>query len=938
MIWTMIGFSLVQCGKDEDKVTGPNTLEDVIIENDDPVLLADGVSTANLIAVVNDTSGYPVSGIRVYFSTTHGSITASAVTNVWGEAYGVLTSAASTVDMDVTVTTTLLDSASLNKKSSLPYKVALKTSDSKKLSKTSTDDSGVTTVLNFQFVGIQFSAVLDASEISADGINSSELKIVVKQTTTKKAVPGAYVYLNALYNSVPQFLITGQDGVSITDIVSMPEAVSDTIFVNYGGFESVTLPLTYILPTLELMPKEAQISAGGHSELIMTARLLSHQNNPIIGAEVIFTTTDGSITAKAYTSTRGDAQATLVSGSDENDNVKVIATFNTLKDSAQVSFIETTGQSLFKLTGEQSIIRNGLETTQIQAQILDDQQNPVTNTQIKFHTIYGDIDTVAVTNELGIAKVTYKTDADSIDANEIVTATFGNKTAQLPIELLGVLMQVSANPDSIQADGISSTQVSVQLKLSTSRQVLSGQTINFNSTLGSIQSSVETNAVGAASVKLTSETQSGIAQVSVIYGGMVRTIPIIFASEKPTTILLTADPNFIWVKETGNLEQTTLIAQVLSQTGSPVSSDISVRFRVLGGPGGGEEIFPAEFGSSTVSVPIKTVNGEARATLKAGTRSGTVLVQAEVISDEYDIQARTTNIVIRSGPPYMWIDPNDPNHTESHMSLAFDYLNLDGWNSVREFQVTVYVGDRYNNPVEEGTTVYLTTTAGIISTDIQTDNMGIGVARLITANPKPVLNPSDPYVLAPHRIPNPNEKSQMLPITVPDFENSQVMNTMGNLGENDGIAYVLATTRGCDQFYHETDDSDSSVTVFSYGSVIFSGPLLVFDVTTDSNELGWGQVATLDIQVYDINGNPVAMGSKLTASTSKGKLSATKLMADADRYGTGTTQFRTYLLNNLDPVEDEAGTAEVTFTLDSPNGTASATLFINLTFAGYGEE
>ncbi len=939
--WFLISFMLVQCDQDEDKVTGPNTIEQVNMDTEDPVLIADGVSNVTLVAIVNDTSGYSASGVRVNFRTTHGTITRSAVTNYYGEAYAVLTSVASEQDIAVTVTTSLLDSTELSKKVVKPYTVSLtvKNAEGKSLKKTTADgEVTVTSKINFQFIGVQFNATLSHTEVPADGINSSELRVVVKETTSKKAVSSSYIYLRALENTVPQYVLTDNEGVATVNVLSMTKEMVDTLFVEYGAFESIALPISYILPSLELLPKEAQISAGGRSSLYMTARLLTHKNNPIIGAEVEFTTTDGSITAKAYTNNKGDAIAELVSGSEINENVQVIATFNGLIDTAQVSFIESAGESLFDLKAEnQSVIRNGLDKVGITAKILDNQQNPITNTKIRFYSNYGYVDSVAVTDEYGIANVTYEADADTVDASDIITATFGSVTNQLPMELKGVSMQVSASADSIQADGNSKTVITVQLKQTTSKEVISNATINFNSSLGSIPNIATTNSLGAASVELVSETQSGIAEVNVVYGGLVKSIPIIFAPEKATSFLLDAEPSFIWVKETGNLEQTTLTATLLSQTGTPLSSDVMVQFRILSGPGGGEQILPSNDPSGFVSSPIKTINGEATVTLRSGTHSGTVRVEAEVLDDDYNISARTTNVVIRSGPPYMWVDPADKNHVEPHMTLAFDYINQDGWNNVRDYNVTVYVGDRYNNPVEEGTTVYLTSTAGIITTDVMTDAYGIGSATLISANPRPVLNPSDPYVLAPHRIPNPNDRNIMLPITVPDFEFSEVLNTMNTYDENDGVAYVLATTRGCDQYYHETGASDSSITVFTTGAVIFSGPLLKFEVVSDTDELNWGQVATIDIKVYDINGNPVARGSKLNASTSKGKLNATSLMAEAEKYGSGSTYFQINLLNNMDPVIDDPGLAEVTVALDSPNGTTSTTVYINMTFDGYGE-
>jgi hypothetical protein len=163
----------------------------------------------------------------------------------------------------------------------------------------------------------------------------------------------------------------------------------------------------------------------------------------------------------------------------------------------------------------------------------------------------------------------------------------------------------------------------------------------------------------------------------------------------------------------------------------------------------------------------------------------------------------------------------------------------------------------------------------------------------------------------------------VLDVTMPDFEGSLVRNSAGTLDENDGIGLVMCTTHGRDQ-------AGQDAVVYGTNYAVFSGPVLVFDVTADKAVLHPGQSAALLIRIYDINGNPVARGSTLTASTNAGKLSSSDLAADAERYGFGTTYYYTTLLNNLDPKTDESKMAEVSLRLDSPNGTGTRTVQIYL--------
>jgi len=84
------------------------------------------------------------------------------------------------------------------------------------------------------------------------------------------------------------------------------------------------------------------------------------------------------------------------------------------------------------------------------------------------------------------------------------------------------------------------------------------------------------------------------------------------------------------------------------------------------------------------------------------------------------------------------------------------------------------------------------------------------------------------------------------------------------------------------------------------------------------------------IRLYALNGNPVARGSTLTASATAGKLSSTDLMAKPEMYGFGETAFIVSLANDLDPDQDKSVTSEVTFRLESPNGTGTRTVRIFL--------
>ncbi len=904
----MVVFFLIFCAEEAEEITGTNTLEQV--ESGRPSILADGVSAVDIIATVYDSSQKPIADIPVQFTSSHGTIDERVMTNANGQAIASLTSSASTTDMTATVTVTLLDSTQLQKSTVTQKTVTLKAQQT--IIETNSVNEGKATI-TVLFIGVTLSATLKKEELPADGLSQTELNLVLKETTSKRAIPYAKISLRSAKNTIPAETITDNSGAAAASITALTYATTDTIYIDYGNSISKRLFMDFITPFIRLEPKTATLMADGNSQLQLTATLTSHSNNPIPKAEIQFSTDKGVVSASGKTNEQGRATALFSSNSTIRDTAIVVAVFHDISDTARIALQESSGKKL-SVSGPPDVLRNGVSQVEISARVFDQNNNPVANSTVQFSAQYGDIDTNVKTDLNGYVTVPYIPDAGSTDVIDTLTVSSATSTIKLPLLLRGILLQISATPDSILANGIENCKLTVSLKKSQSHKAIAGATVSLSTTLGTVNNEVVTDFSGDAATTVTSGTQSGSAIIMAKYGRISDSTRVQFVSEQPNTILLSANPNFIWVKETGELDQTIIAATILTQTGTAISNEVAVRFRLRNGPDGGERISPATPGSDLLSEPIRTVNGTAKITLKSGIRSGTVEVEAELVNFT-QVRSRTTNVVIRSGPPYIWIDPNNKNNVDSHMTVALDVFNLEGWNHVRQFNVSLYVGDKYNNPVEQGTSIYLTSTAGIITTDVVTDTQGEGSAILTTANPRPYVNPADPLILAPHRIPNPNDEGMMLPITVPDFDFNDV--------ENDGIAYIIASTHGRDQ-------NGNDAVIFATHMAVFSGPIAVFDISSNRDSLNLGEVATISIVVYDINGNPPARGSTLTADASKGEISNSSLMPTPERYGYGATFFQTQLLNNLDPILDKSGMAKVSIKLDSPNGVVNEAVYIYL--------
>jgi hypothetical protein len=1103
---------LLGCGAENDQITSSSTIDELTTAS--ATLIADGVSQMTVTAMVLDSLGYPAEDQKVFFRTSAGTITRSGRTNTSGLVAVVLTSAASATDISVVVSATVLDSSALQK--SVPFSGTLQlmlgqATVPAKLAKNAS--SGTDAQADVLFLGVAFTAQVERNTIPADGSSTTKLDVVVRETTSGKAVQNAHITLRSKKLTVANELITTDRGTAQTLISAPSLACVDTLALDYGLFNTRTIWLTFVQTRLSLLPEKNRLLADGKSSLILTARLITHDNNPVVGATIRFSSQHGVISGSAATNDRGEALATLTSTDKVISASRVIASFNGVMDTAYVDYVASTAVRM-EMQIDNRLYRDGLSTLPCIVSLYDNNQKPVANSSIRFKTTLGAIDSLASTDEdgtalvaftadggegdatavitathaaltitasvqlrgvqinvtaepdsiiadgrstslitvhvkgssnheaiagvglamstslgaivnrivtdasglartnltagatqgvaqvqvkyaelskiipvhflgsvaqklvlqslsgssylrdgvtmqnlrvqlldnhsksvsgatvrltsvygtvldslvhtddNGLATIRYLPDCGAVDVQEIITASCDDVKAVLTVNLLGLNLTLAVSPDSLPADGSSTAQVTAQLRYTTSNAVISDRVISFSATLGSIPTAAATNLLGNAVTSFTAATTPGQAIIVARYGALSKSVPVRLVADVAMTVVLSSSPAYIWVKETGNLDQTILTAVVLSASGKPLGNETLVRFILRNGPGGGEILAPATAHSNLETSAIRTVDGAAQATLQSGTISGTVEVQAELVAYPA-IKSNKSNVTIRSGPPYIWIDPTDKSHVISHMTLALDVFNVEGWNHVRKINASVYVGDKYNNPVEQGTNIYLTGTAGIVTTDLATDAMGEGSVTWSTANPRPYVEPNDATAWAPHRIPTPNAPGQFLPIIVPDFEGGLVMNQSGSVGENDGIAYLMASTHGKDQ-----DGKDAIV--YAMNSAVFSGPLYFFEVKTDKTVLKLGEAALISIRVFDLNGNPMARGSSLSAATSAGKVSNTSLMASADRYGYGTTSFTIYLLNNLDPLEQLATTAEVTIKLDSPNGTGTRTVFIDL--------
>ncbi|MFC1541932.1 Ig-like domain-containing protein [Candidatus Latescibacterota bacterium] len=519
-----------------------------------------------------------------------------------------------------------------------------------------------------------------------------------------------------------------------------------------------------------------------------------------------------------------------------------------------------------------------------------------------------------------------KVEAKSGDLESSITLKF---------EAVGsIINEVSAielylDDSELLADGIESTFIHAKLLRHDETIVTTPTTVTFETDIGEITSNVLSDSTTGIATAQFSSNVVGTATIKVAVGTVYDITNIFLVPGPPLAIDLEFDPNSVGIQGSGRNETLIVTAHVKDNKNNPVADNNYVQFELIGQLDNDSSLSPTSALSNFISEPVPTVNGYAKVAYHAGFVSGTIRIEARIVDENGteilpSVSSQTTEIQVFSGPPYLdTSDPFDP-FTESRITIAGGPLNiyageLNSENS--KSTITALLGDKYNNPVPKGTSVYFTTTGGVVTTssgytDSTNVNEGIATALLQAGNPFPTVSSGDLIIDNPNASLGGPAVFDLSDILYPAYDFD------GDLNINDGIAIVTAATRGQNQ------DGDQ-VIAWNYIPVVFSLAVHEFTVTTDLSTINLGETATLTIRLYDINGNPVVGGSTLEFSSDVGSLSPAEIVTSSP----GKTTYTVTLTNNKDPEFGTAGNAIVSIKLTSPNGnvsTISPAIFLDI--------
>ena len=459
------------------------------------------------------------------------------------------------------------------------------------------------------------------------------------------------------------------------------------------------------------------------------------------GGEVVYPET-------AESDSNGEVRTTLTSGT-VSGTVQVIASIEREGFTVESRPVRITihsglpSDNYFTFKAPDPGIISQSETSQISVLLGDRHGNPVSaGTSVYFTTTGGVIDGSAQTDDNGEASVTLRY-GEPIPQNgrAVVTAQTtneNNQTIKRETEVLfassGILIQV--DPASAKLADVNGMTFNYTVSDGNENPLPAGSSISVRA------EGMDAELSGDVDVSLGGQNQSGPGTTEFsfrvhearkqegignrdLYFEIVASSPDGAMSERiaiedqrkgaASISLVSVSEEMIHVKETGDTEQAEFVFQVADSSGMPVH-EAEVAFRLGSSPGGGEFLYP-ETAKSDAS-------GEVRTTLTSGTVSGTVQVIASIEREGFTVNSMPVRITVHSGLP-----------SDNHFTLeAPDPKTINEGGSS---QISVLLGDRYGNPVSPGTSVYFTTTGGVIDGSGKTDERGRVEVELQYGQPIP---------------------------------------------------------------------------------------------------------------------------------------------------------------------------------------------------------
>lgn len=472
--------------------------------------------------------------------------------------------------------------------------------------------------------GVTIAITPTVDELVADGESSTMLTALVKETTSGKPLSGAQLYFGTDVGTVEGSAVTDGSGIARVRFTSPYSDVDLTanVSVFYGPDLTASTRITLTAPpamgSLSVSANPTTIYATPSQTSTITAQVMDINGNPVPdGTRVKFRIVSGpgQVDREAFTED-GMARATFTATSEAGDAVIEVSTGG-LTEQITIHIIASPVGTVTVTAGSDSIPADGASGTLITALVKDKNGDTITDgTLVSFTTTAGTVSAATATTLNGEASVTLT--SSTYLGTAVVTATCSGISATVSVSFTAGPardMVVSANPDNLSADGVSTSTIRAKVT-DIFNNPISGETVSFSALYGTISPvTATTDANGIATVTYTAPDTfppSGTDTVTgVSTNGTTSSTVITLIQAMVGSVTVTAGSSTLVADGSSS---TVIIATVKDINNNPVPDGTAVSFTTTAGT----------VSSSTAA----TTNGMATVTLKSSTNLGTATVTA----------------------------------------------------------------------------------------------------------------------------------------------------------------------------------------------------------------------------------------------------------------------------------------------------------------------
>lgn len=467
--------------------------------------IADGATAVTFRALIKDQNGNPLSGIPVDWKSNKDSSIVSfkrsqTLTSEQGIAEAEVTSTRAYSDVVVTAST------NASSKSTSP----------------------------FTFIADKQSPVIktltsNKQTLTANGTDTATLTVSVTDTHGNP-LSGVEVTLSNGNKAeiTPARPVTDPDGIASASL-STRYAGQVTVSASLGKGTEKSLSLQALpdeqTANVTVVPDTTSATAGQTQPVTLTATVLDGDNNPVSGTSVAWQTNHNQLSdTVSQTNEKGQATVKLL-GTQATLTTVTAVLYNGHKGSTQVDFGpgEPVGEHSQLSVSPQSITADGQSKALASLILRDKWDNPVAGKHIDWQAdSQSGIHFTQIEKGEGVYQAAVTGTTEGIWT---LTAQSGAVNLQTPLALLA--NQDSAQIDNVaisgadtaKADGQEIVTIRAQVKDKNGNTKLKGVAVGWNTTLGTLPSSLSsTDANGVAEITLSSRA-AGTAWVSAMLGG-----------------------------------------------------------------------------------------------------------------------------------------------------------------------------------------------------------------------------------------------------------------------------------------------------------------------------------------------------------------------------------------------------------------------------------